>query len=77
MWYIAAIVAVKGCNSLRACFLTSMEQEKFFKCNVFFDELFLLDFSIVLWILTRVSSTRSIVVFLSINNSIKLKYKVS
>ena len=34
------IVTIKGCNSLRACFLTSVEQERFFKCNIFFHELF-------------------------------------
>ena len=39
MWYSPAIMAILGCNALRACFLTSMEQEMFFKCNIYFDEL--------------------------------------
>jgi len=47
MWYSAAIVAIKSCNSLRACFLTSMEQKRFFKCNIYFNEHSLFNF---LWI---------------------------
>jgi len=33
---IAAIVAIKGCNSLSACFLTSMEKKRFFKMEYMF-----------------------------------------
>ena len=38
MWYSPTIVSDKGRNSLRACFLTSMEQERSFKCNIYFKE---------------------------------------
>jgi len=39
MGYSAAIVAITGCKSLRVCFLTDMEQERFFKCNMYFNQL--------------------------------------
>ena len=73
-------MAIIGCNSLRACFLTSMEQEMLFKCNIYFNEL---DLNF-LWRLkwwgatpSGVSSSRSGVVFRFISNSIKLKYKAT
>jgi len=80
MWYSAAIMAIICCNSLRACFLTSMKQEMLFKCNIYFNEL---DLNF-LWMLkcwratpSGVSSSRSGVVFRFISNSIKLKCKAT
>ena len=45
-------MAIMGCNSLRACFLTSMEQERFFNSSIFFHERFYIRFSYLLSVIT-------------------------
>jgi len=79
LWQLNALIHLEP-TSLRACFLTSMEQERFFNCNSYFIELSFFNF---LWILKRgVFPLRcefhsSGVVVLFIKSSIKLKYKVN
>jgi len=81
MWYSATFVSVKGRNSLRACFRTSMEQERSFKWINIFKKLRFLNF---LWTLNwggfqslRFKFHPLRCGFPFINNSIKLKYNIT